>query len=289
MKLNIRVSEIPSIIGVNPYSDIKPIILRFWQKANPKDYSKYILSLVEKQVIENPLIKNEDIIKHHIEKYNIDIETDLKSCKTSGTTYELKEKKNNIIKKIEDNKNILPNDKKIIKDTIKNITQTGYGNHHENYAIEIYSNIYKQKVLDQQKYIKKIIAQSDIIDWYITGKIDGIREDGILVEVKNRVNKLFLTLRPYENIQVQTYLHLFKFKTGHLVEFIKLNNEQQINVIEVEYKSDEWKTIKHKLQSFIEFFHLFLESDQLKYFMLTETNKNINEYYKKLLFSKSYI
>ena len=289
MILTIRVSEIPAIIGINPYADIKPIILRFWQQANPKEYSKYILSLVKKQVINNPLLKDEDIIKYHIKKYKIDIENDFKLCKTSGTTHELKQKKNNIIKKIEDNKDILADDKKIIKDTINNITQTSYGIHHESYAIQIYSNIYKQPVIEQQKYIKKLIAQSDIIDWYITGKIDGIREDGILIEVKNRVNKLFLTLRPYENIQVQTYLHLFKLKIGHLVEFIKLDTEQQINVIEVKYKSSDWKAIKNKLQIFIEFFHLFLESEQLKYFMLTETNQNINQYYKNLLFNNTYI
>jgi hypothetical protein len=284
MKLTIRVSEIPAIIGINPYADIKPIILRFWQKAHPKDYSKYISSLIEKEVIQNPLLKDEDIIKYHTNKYNIDIETDMKSCKTSQTTNELKQKKYDIIKKIENNQNILADDKQIIKNSIHNLTQTGYGIYQESYAIKFYSDIYQQPVIEQQKYIEKLIAQSDIINWYISGKIDGIRKDGILVEFKNRVNKLFLTLKPYENIQIQTYLHLFKLKVGHLVEFIKLNNEQQINVIEVKYKSDEWKTIKNKLQSFIEFFHLFLESEQLKYFILTETNPNINKYYKNLLF-----
>jgi len=286
MELTIRVSEIPVIIGMNPYADIKPIILRFWQKAKPKEYFNYILSLVKKKVIEYPLLKDEDIISHHTNKYNININEQIKKCKLSSTTNELKQNKDNLIKNIENNQNILENDKIIIKESINNMAQTGYGIHHENYAIQIYSDIYKQNVLEQQKYIKKHVAHSNIIDWYITGKVDGIRADGTLVEIKNRVNKLFLTLRPYEKIQVQTYLYLFKLKLAHLVEFIKLNNEQHINVIEVKYDPNEWKNIKAKLGCFIEFFHMFLESKQLKYFILTESNQNINEYYNKILLAK---
>lgn len=284
--LNLRVSEISSIIGYNPYSDIKPIVLRLWQKADSVNYYDTILTLVDNGVIRNPLLRDEDIIKYHSEKYNLNLNTKLDHCKSADSVKELKDKKNKLLHMINNDKTISTTDKKEIKNSLSNLTQTNYGKKHENPALEMYCDLYKTNVVGHQKFLKKKIAFSDSIDWYITGKVDGIRDDNILVEVKNRVNKLFHTLKQYENSQIQIYLHMFHLNRGHLVESIKINDKREINVIEVSYQPEVWKDIKTKLKIFIDFFYHFATSSELQLFFLTKSDKEINKYYRDLLISK---
>lgn len=278
-KINLRISEIPSIIGYNPYANIKQIVLRIWEKANQEDYYTTSLNLVQKNIIDSSFIKDEDVIAHHSRKYNIDFNTQLEVCKTAESTKELKVNANNILNAVEDNKNISKSDKKVIQNSLHNLTKTNYGQQQENAVVLLYSQIHKMKVRDQQKYVRKKIAFSELYEWHITGRVDGIREDNTLVEVKNRVNKLFMTLKPYENIQVQIYLHLLKLKKGHLVECYKHNDETEMNVIEVAYDTKIWKEIKKKIEIFINFFYLLMQTPEIKYLFLTGTESQINKYY----------
>lgn len=282
-KINLRVSEVSSIIGYNPYANIKTTILRLWQKADQQDYFSTIFQLVKKGIIENPFIRDEDVIETYSKKYNINLFKELNLCQKATSTQELEKYKNEIFKNIDNNQNINENDKNKIKESLHELAKMNYGIHHENIALDCYCKKYKIKVDEQQKYTTKLIAYSETYQWYISGKVDGIREDNILVEVKNRINRLGGTLKPYENIQIQIYLHLFGLNKGHLVESLKQNNKRQINVIEVDYDKNKWIEIKHKLSLFLEFFYQFIDSDNLKYFFLTKSDEEINKYYKSII------
>lgn len=68
-------------------------------------------------------------------------------------------------------------------------------------------------IIKDNKYHKSMIYQTDIFSIFIGGKIDGFNnEDGSVIEIKNRVNKLFYNLRNYEKVQIMCYLHLFNSK-----------------------------------------------------------------------------
>jgi hypothetical protein len=58
--------------------------------------------------------------------------------------------------------------------------------------------------------------------YVIVGKIDRVevQPDGtkVLVEIKNRARCLFNAMRPYEMIQVQTYLQMVGMDTARLIE-----------------------------------------------------------------------
>ena len=190
-KIHLRISEIPSIIGYNPYSNIKQIVLRIWEKTNKEDFCSTSLNLVKKKIIDNSFSKDEDVIAHHSKKYNIDFDGQLKACRTAETSQELKVNSNNILNAVEDNKQISQNDKKIIQNSLHQLTKTNYGQHHENSVIILYSQIHKMKVGKQQKFVRKKIAFSDLYEWHITGKVDGIREDNVLIEVKNSLRVVF--------------------------------------------------------------------------------------------------
>ena len=56
-------------------------------------------------------------------------------------------------------------------------------------------NIYCQETLNKvntpKTFFKKKIGEYKDTNWYIGGKIDGITEDNTLVEIKNRIYRLF--------------------------------------------------------------------------------------------------
>jgi hypothetical protein len=56
------------------------------------------------------------------------------------------------------------------------------------------------------------------LEWVLIGKYDGITTDGELVEAKMRQKGLFKSMRDYENVQVQLYMHALGFQSGFLVE-----------------------------------------------------------------------
>lgn len=284
-KINLRISEIPSIIGYNPYANIKPIVLRIWQKTLPDDYKKFTTDLIQKKIIDNTHVKDEDIIAHHSQKYNINMDAQLKECRTAETTQQLKKKAEKMMTSIENNKEITVKDKKTIQKSLHQLSKTNYGQHHEDSIITLYSQIHNIKVGQQQKFVRKKIAFCDKFEWYINGKVDGIREDNVLIEVKNRVNKLFLHLKPYENVQVQVYLNLLKLNIGHLVECHKHEAETEMNVIEVKYSKKMWKDIKLKLEVFINFFNSFVQSYDMRLMFLSGSDYNVNKYYENWMIS----
>ena len=61
--------------------------------------------------------------------------------------------------------------------------------------------------------------------WTVGEKVDGIAidKDGnkIILEIKNRVNRLFNTVRDYEKVQCYAYMYALGYKYIHLSEILK--------------------------------------------------------------------
>ena len=89
------------------------------------------------------------------------------------------------------------------------------------------------------------IMMCDIeLEWVLVGKYDGITMDGELIEAKMRQKSLFKSMRDYENVQVQLYMHALGFQNGFLVEgFSKAPTKKKTT----EPKSDTKSDTKSKL------------------------------------------
>ena len=88
----------------------------------------------------------------------------------------------------------------------------------------------------------------------IVGKIDGIEEENgenVLIEIKNRINRLRKRVPEYEYVQVQTYLAMIGLEKAKLIE--QYNAETHTEVIRAD--NDYWNnTILTELKRFcIEF------------------------------------
>lgn len=70
-------------------------------------------------------------------------------------------------------------------------------------------------------FYKRIVGKIDNIPIYVGGKVDGIKEDGTIIEVKNRMRRFFDPLPMYDIVQLQTYLFIIGCSKGELVEQLK--------------------------------------------------------------------
>jgi hypothetical protein len=264
MTLLLNISEIAIITGDNPYKTKRDYLIDFWKKNNKNDYDNYI-NLIG-FVKEN----DEDIVKRISCKNNIQLSTDILGCIKSKNTCELNKMKKDILKKVD---NISEIEKKEITKSIINITNTNFGIKNENDISKIYESITGNKIIKDDKYRKIKIFSYNNFDIYIGGKIDGINENTkCIIEIKNRIHKLFYSLRDYEKVQIMSYIYLFNSSKGHLVEAHKKKDETNINIIEVEYDEQFMKYIIHKIYIFIKFYYSFINDNDMKINLLKNDN-----------------
>jgi hypothetical protein len=122
------------------------------------------------------------------------------------------------------------------------------------------------KVNTVDKFFKKDLFKTKNNNvWSIGGRIDGISEDKTLIEIKNRVKRLFYKLRDYEKVQVFAYMYILGLDSAKLVENIKTNTECNINVIDVAFDEVFWiNEIEKKISKFIRNFEKLMASEEKK-------------------------
>jgi len=265
MDLLINISQIAIITGDNPYKTKKDFLVEFWMKYNNKDYNEC------KEEVQ--FIKEDDniIIDNISKKYKIDISSDIKKCMETKNTEELNLLKEKMTEKMKD---LSKEEKKEITKSLNNVTNTNFGTRNENDITKIYENMTKSIIIKDDKYKVKKIIKNDIFSIRIGGKIDGINNNQTcIIEIKNRVNRLFYSLKDYEKVQIMCYIYIFNVKKGDLVEALKKKDETLINIINVEYDEEYMKYIIEKLYHFGLFFYNFMNNKLLRLDLL----RNIKE------------
>jgi hypothetical protein len=151
---------------------------------------------------------------------------------------------------------LLPQDMVKAKDHIRKTLFTNHGTRNEKKTADTDSS----NLVEDDTFYKYEICEIMGTKYEIVGRIDRIQmnEDGsrTLVEIKNRTKALFNTVRDYEEVQCQTYLHMLKD-----IEFCRLietyNDESKSYLIQKD--THRWSNeIEPKLQNFCEHFHSML-------------------------------
>ena len=97
------------------------------------------------------------------------------------------------------------------------------------------------------KLYQKILYSNDRYEINIRGKVDGIA-DGYIVESKNRTNRLFNTLRPYERVQMEGYMFLTGLNKSVLTE----HYDDTSNTIHCIHNEPFWNKCVERIIQFIE-------------------------------------
>lgn len=272
-------SEIAIITGHNTYENVSSIIYKLWEKHFKDDLQYTKKSLLDKNIKIKPIENNDECINRISKEYNINLKNHINECLKSNDVENLNKTQTQILEQC---KNMNKEDLNLIKKSLISKTNTNFGTKYEGTSIEIYQQKLKKHVNLITNFLKKKIGTSNEINWYIGGKIDGITDDKILVEVKNRTKRLFYKLRDYEKVQITTYLKILNIDKAHLVESLK-NNNNDMNIIEVEFDDKFWKEqILNRLVLFIEFFNNFMSDNDLKYSLLNDPLE-IDTYYDSFI------
>jgi len=256
MNILLNISEIAIITGDNTYKKKRDYLIDFWKKNNGADFEKY------KKITEFSKDTDEEIIQKISAKNNIDIKSDLKNCAKSKDTNELNSLKRKMIDQMD---NLSEKDKEELTKSVMNVTNTKFGIKNENDVTKLYETMTGNSIIKDNKYHKTKIYSVDDVTIYIGGKIDGINSDtGTIIEVKNRVNKLFYSLRNYEKVQITCYMFLFGSSKGQLVEAYRKKDGTDINIIEVNFDEDYMSYIFNKIILFGKYYSKFIKDDTLK-------------------------
>lgn len=265
MDICIYASELAVITGHNKYQNINDIILKLWKKNFREDYKrikKNIENLEKIQIIEET---NMDLVERISKQENIDLNKELKKCLESNSVCDLKKNKEEVMKKI----SVLSGKKKtILEDTINQLTNTDFGTKSENKTLVQYQNKTNNIVKLLPNFFKREIVEYENITWSIGGRVDGmsvINEQDTIIEIKNRVNRLFYKLRDYEKVQIYAYMFIHDYKHGQLIENLRKEKDSKINIIDVDMEEDFWKNdVLEKVLDFIKTFMLFIKDESSK-------------------------
>lgn len=99
------------------------------------------------------------------------------------------------------------------------------------------------KLVRDNSFYKFDVCTIGELDFIVCGKIDRIEErpDGsrILVEIKNRTNRLFRRVVPYEMVQVQVYLQMLGLVHARLIE----QHNNQVLSHEIDRDEEMWSNV----------------------------------------------
>lgn len=270
----IYASELASLIGLNNFKSPSETLFRIWQKNFPLDYEKVFKSLGDSA---NPLVDNKTSFKKITKKYNKNLELDLEKCIDSKDVDKMMKKRKELMEVCKD---MDDKDRKKIEENIVNLTNTGFGTRNESRSVHIYTQMTGVPVMNISNFYKRILMKSGDYNWYIGGKIDGICQDKTIIEVKNRMHKLFYNLREYEKIQTFSYMYILESRKSQLVETFMKGQQPEVNIIDIQFEQIYWDYIFDRITQFVEYFNEFIKNETLKKELLSEgvDNFKINIY-----------
>jgi len=248
MILTIRASDVAACIGKNPYKSVNEMIDIYVNKCkgDKLDHSYDISKCDLEKLIEvvSPTRKKELELCDNEKDYNLLHQNIIKNISRESV-----KAKDNKESKIIENK-LVENIPDVCKKCIKTEINTKRGIVYENKNLNNYekNNHKSVKSRNSKIYYLKILTKEDFI-LRISGKVDGIEgmgDDQILIETKNRRRRLFDEIPEYEKVQMCIYMKMTNIKTSKLLQYY----DDEEGVIDYDYDEEFWNEIEQKLLNF---------------------------------------
>ena len=236
--LSIKASDVAACIGYgfNKNNDVNNRLDEYCNKfrslfGKPKENSKRddILEVINDKLPELSAVIDKTVIDVDFHKLDSD---------------EISEMVESTKEKILVNEDLTEIQKEDIFKELKSKIYRSYGTVSEEKTSKQIIKETSKKIVKDNKFYKLEIYKTDNIKFIICGQTDRIEynEDGskVLIEIKNRMNRLFKYVPKYELVQIQIYLRLIGLENAKLVEqykdtiythMIKIDNTMIDNVI----------------------------------------------------------
>lgn len=257
--LCVYASQAAACIGENRHKKLCDAAEAFWERADAESYRSALFR--------NGILTDDEILAR-VEHTHPEVADMLRvAARNVESSTEVADKYATLANKFQDfaEENKFGMDtRRVVDDALRKTSYTTYGNAQES---RVFAYIRETMGIDCVEDPTFYRVQAGVITtphgefpWFIGGKIDAISADRtLLIEIKNRVNRLFGKPPSYEMVQVQTYLYLLGIDKGLLVECMRTSErggstQQDVNAMPVDRDETSWKTdIFPKLQGFVDF------------------------------------
>lgn len=229
-------SQIAACIGYNRHKKPWESMESMWERVSPETYRDALRrtgSTTEAEMIE-AMIRDNSMVADIIHAS----EAESKDSEDVATKYDAA---CHMIKHL----NLSDDDQQIVDATVKRNLYTNYGTSSEHKALMKIQDHLGIEAQPDDMFYKMQIGSVDGVDVYIGGKIDAITSDRkLVVEIKNRIRRLFHKVPFYEIIQLQTYLQLLQVDRGIIVECLNATQQDvSMNIVPVSKDSHMWNHV----------------------------------------------
>jgi len=275
VKIVLYSSQLAAFIGRNIHTNTSRIFNKLFEKFYPSILTN--LKLIDKVKQEN-LGDGASIDKLCSKlEHNKDLRSKLDNlCKQNFSSFTMKKETETLVKNVLEKEKLSNEDQLLLQKITDSYTNKKYGTVKEVNAIDVYKERMKVDVVTGIGSRSKKLLEIDGNELWIISKIDAMKMDGTVIEIKNRMYKLFEEVREYEWLQVQTYLEVYNLEGAELVEYLKVGDgEMRVNQINRDRKY--WNEIVYRDLNlyFSSFINLINNEKKLKkYFTLTESEQN---------------
>lgn len=262
INLYVPASKVSNLCGQNKFTPQEECFFNAYKKNNVDQYNKLLRKLKREDKNE----QNKKIIKSlNVEK---ELETAISSTKNSDRTKALK----HIQQKIEQKFESMPEEqqKKLIKNVKKQADtyiKTEIGTNREEISLDNFETSEGISITSRNDELFYGHIKSDNVNLKIGGKIDGVNEkEKVLIEHKQRLNRLFDSIPLYEKWQLMLYLYFLSLEKAILIQTYK---DQQISM-EFEWSDEFWEIVVKKIRESLE-----------KYYVIVSDPKKLERLVKK--------
>jgi len=290
MTFTIFASDLAACIGLNQYSNTCNVAKKIWKRESR---DSFVVAQKRNNCFDSPEYNKIDNIRdivNFIEKEQYDIlKIHIQDAVNSTEGSKLSECMENIQNLLETSfpqitipshsdqlqiQKSYNNSTDLISD-IKSAIYKERGTILEDKSIANYSRLLSKTVAERNtKFYKKRIqfyyqnedGTMDRLQVVIGGKIDGVTNDGELVEVKNRQWKIFDKIPIHEMIQIHIYMYLLDKTSCQIIQCF----ENEMKIDNISFSDELWEDIIMRLKIFAKNFSTLLQSEQLQNQLLLE-------------------
>lgn len=249
-KIIVYASQIPACIGANRYAKPAEAFEKLWHRVAPQSFK----NALARHALKTDEQKLDEIVAKHVSVASAVKDAESLAERVSASSEVAKAY-------VAASKAIEPalsaSDTKVVDSALRKTMFTSFGTRNESDIFEAVRGRLKFDIERDESFKHIVIGDIDGIEWGIGGRIDGISVDGnTVVEIKQRINRLFGVAPPYEYVQIQCYIQMIETATqAVLVEsYCPPQGGRVMNVIPIDVDDDAWTDdIKPKIQAFLQY------------------------------------
>lgn len=237
MTICLHASTFAAFIGKHPYTKHHEAFEATWKRYSPHTYLE-ALARHGRQTKEQRL----DALRTQVPEIDTTLRLAKSFASTSSTSTDV-HKRSDVLR--QDLPELSSDDAKLVQEELRKTMFTSYGTTKEDGVLSVLATEMGMEFATDENVLYACTIESPTgTRWKLVGRIDGMTKDGqTILEVKNRMRRLFMKAVEYERIQVECYLRMIQTtRSAMLVESMTNEGAPKIlNIITIDRDDALWE------------------------------------------------